>query len=241
MKDNRLLPIGWTERGPDPSLNGRFLDATLPEGRRTSDPDYATARGTDRITYRITLPPGVDPAHVTVQATLYYQAIPPYYPQRPVQGRAGRRRDQAALLPDVEPEARRDARGELEASTGLDERDRRADHRPGLAMTSRRGESRRMRRFGVVITLAITVLAVASPARAFTCPVHIQQAEDLIKKAEAKVTAETRGLVDEAKKMLAEAKAHHENAKAKRDHAASVRKAKVAAALAEEAITLQSP
>ncbi len=28
FKDNRLLPIGWTEAGPDPSLNGRFLMAT---------------------------------------------------------------------------------------------------------------------------------------------------------------------------------------------------------------------
>ena len=28
IKDNRLLPIGWTEHGPDPSLNGRFLEST---------------------------------------------------------------------------------------------------------------------------------------------------------------------------------------------------------------------
>jgi hypothetical protein len=98
-----------------------------------------------------------------------------------------------------------------------------------------------MRRFVALVTMALAVLAVASPARAFTCPVHIKQAEDLIAKAEAKVTPETRGLVDEAKKMLVEAKGHHETAKGKRDHAAAVRKAKVASAVAEEAITLQSP
>lgn len=98
-----------------------------------------------------------------------------------------------------------------------------------------------MRRMVGLVTMALATLMVASPARAFTCPVHIKQAEDLIAKAEAKATAETRGLVDEAKKMLAEAKAHHEKARAKRDHAAAVRKAKVAGALAEEAITLQSP
>ena len=98
-----------------------------------------------------------------------------------------------------------------------------------------------MRRFVALVTTAITMLVIASSAGAFICPVHIKQAEDLIAKAEAKVTAETRGLVDEAKKMLVEAKTHHETAKGKRDHAAAVRKAKVASALAEEAITLQSP
>jgi hypothetical protein len=98
-----------------------------------------------------------------------------------------------------------------------------------------------MRRFVVLVTMAVAMLMVAAEARAFTCPVHIKQAEDLIAKAEAKATPETRGLVDEAKKMLAEAKTHHEKAKAKRDHAAAIRKAKVASALAEEAITLQSP
>jgi hypothetical protein len=41
--------------------------------------------------------------------------------------------------------------------------------------------------------------------------------------------------------MVAEAKAHHETAKAKKDHADSVRKAKIALALAEEVITLQAP
>jgi hypothetical protein len=98
-----------------------------------------------------------------------------------------------------------------------------------------------MRRFVVFVTMVSAVLMPASPARAFTCPVHIKQAEDLVAKAEVKVTPETRGLVDEAKKMLVEAKAHHEQAKGKRDHAAAVRKAKVASALAEEAVTLQSP
>ena len=43
------------------------------------DPDYEDGEGTDRITYRVTLPPGVDAARCTVQATLYYQAIPPSY------------------------------------------------------------------------------------------------------------------------------------------------------------------
>ena len=98
-----------------------------------------------------------------------------------------------------------------------------------------------MKRFGIILTLALLVVS-APAAWAFTCPVVIKQAEDLIKKAESgKVTAETKPLIDEAKKQVAEAKAHHDNAKGKRDHGDAVRKAKVAAAYAEEAIVLQIP
>ena len=79
VKDNRLLPIGWTKKGPDPSLNGRYLKATYPHGKAHDDPDYADGEGHDRVRYRIALPGGVDPAHVSVRATLYYQNIPPYY------------------------------------------------------------------------------------------------------------------------------------------------------------------
>jgi hypothetical protein len=98
-----------------------------------------------------------------------------------------------------------------------------------------------MKRIIVLVAIAVVALGPVSVGWAFNCPVVIKQAEDLIKKAEAKVTADTRALVDEAKKMLAEAKTHHEGAKTKRDHADAVRKAKVASAFAEEAITLQSP
>jgi hypothetical protein len=88
----------------------------------------------------------------------------------------------------------------------------------------------------------LVVAGGAGAALAFTCPVVIKQAEDLIRKAEAaKLGPETRPLLDEAKKQLAEAKTHHEKAKTKRDHGDAVRKAKVAAAFAEEAIVLQNP
>jgi hypothetical protein len=85
------------------------------------------------------------------------------------------------------------------------------------------------------------VVAGAAPAWAFNCPVVIKQAEELIKKAEAKPSPDTKPLIDEAKKQVAEARAHHENARTKRDHGDAVRKAKVAAAFAEEAVTLQNP
>ena len=98
-----------------------------------------------------------------------------------------------------------------------------------------------MKRVAIVLTLTLLVIGVPG-VWAFTCPVVIKQAEDLIKKAESgKVTADTKPLIEEAKKQLAEAKGHHDNAKAKRDHAEAVRKAKVSAAYAEEAIVLQIP
>ena len=98
-----------------------------------------------------------------------------------------------------------------------------------------------MRRLGVVLALA-TIGVSTGPAWGFTCPVVIKQAEDLIKKAETgKPNAETRPLIEEAKKFVAEAKAHHEGAKTKKDHGDAVRKAKIAAAYAEEAIVLATP
>jgi len=98
-----------------------------------------------------------------------------------------------------------------------------------------------MTRIGIVLTLTLLV-AIAPMAWAFTCPVVIKQAEDLIKKAESgKVTPDTKPLIEEAKKLLAEARGHHDNAKTKRDHGDAVRKAKTAAAFAEEAIVLQNP
>jgi hypothetical protein len=94
----------------------------------------------------------------------------------------------------------------------------------------------------IVVLSLVLLLALGPAAWAFNCPVVIKQAEDLIKKAEAgKVTADTKPLIEEAKKQLAEARGHHDNAKTKRDHGDAVRKAKVAAAFAEEAITLQNP
>jgi hypothetical protein len=79
IKDNRLLPLGWTKTGPDKSLNGRYLAATFPHGNAKDDPDYKDSKGHDRVTYRVTLPDDVDPNAVSVRASLYYQNIPPYY------------------------------------------------------------------------------------------------------------------------------------------------------------------
>jgi hypothetical protein len=100
----------------------------------------------------------------------------------------------------------------------------------------------RMKGFrAAVLATSLAVLAGVVPAAAFNCPVVIKQAEDMLKKAEAKPSADTRPLIDEARKLLAEAKAHHENAKTKKDHGDAIRKAKTAFAYAEEAVTLSTP
>jgi mono/diheme cytochrome c family protein len=79
IKDNRLLPKGWSKKGPDPSIPFDFLEATFPKGGAEEDTQYLDGSGTDVIVYEVLLPRGVDPANVTVQATLYYQSIPPSY------------------------------------------------------------------------------------------------------------------------------------------------------------------
>jgi hypothetical protein len=77
IKDNRLLPLGWTEQGPDPSLSGEFLKATHPHGTG-DDKHYKDGSGTSVVTYEVPLA-GLDPAALTLTATIYYQSIPPYY------------------------------------------------------------------------------------------------------------------------------------------------------------------
>ena len=79
VKDNRLLPRGWRADGPGPELNGEFLKATYPCPTTRKDPRYGDGSGSDEITYRVRLPEGTDRSRLSVKATLYYQAIPPYF------------------------------------------------------------------------------------------------------------------------------------------------------------------
>lgn len=84
-KDNRLTPHGtltpgtdaFTAKFGDSEVTAAFMKATLPEGSAKDDPNFVP--GSDSTDYRIALPAGTDPATVTVTATLYSQAIPPYY------------------------------------------------------------------------------------------------------------------------------------------------------------------
>jgi hypothetical protein len=84
-KDNRLLPWGAAEPGSDAfarrfgdsAVTAAFMKSTMPEGRARED--EGVKAGKDELMYRITVPSGVDPDSVTISATLYSQAIPPYY------------------------------------------------------------------------------------------------------------------------------------------------------------------
>ncbi|HEX6961560.1 MAG TPA: cytochrome P460 family protein, partial [Lacipirellula sp.] len=51
VKDNRLLPRGWSEKGPGPALNGEFLRATYPCPTTRKDPRYGDGSGSDEIVY----------------------------------------------------------------------------------------------------------------------------------------------------------------------------------------------
>ena len=72
-KDNRMMPQGWREHGPD-------AEDTAPKGvPRASNPGYFDGSGTDTVIYEVPLDARTTTAPVTVSATIYYQTIPPYY------------------------------------------------------------------------------------------------------------------------------------------------------------------
>jgi cytochrome P460 len=82
LKDNRLLPFGWTSTGPlnadkTPYIPADYLHETYPISVG-GDPAYADGSGTNVVRYEIPLS-AFSSRNVTVTATLYYQSIPPYF------------------------------------------------------------------------------------------------------------------------------------------------------------------
>lgn len=80
VKDNRLLPRGWSTTAPDTD----FLQPSGIDG----DPRYADGSGSDEVIYRVPL--AEVPGAATVTATLNYQSIPPYYLNERFQTTSGR-------------------------------------------------------------------------------------------------------------------------------------------------------
>jgi hypothetical protein len=70
IKNNRLLPQGWSPNGPS-------AEFTKPEGVN-GDPNYSDGSGSSIIRYAIPISSQLANA-TSVIATLYYQSIPPYY------------------------------------------------------------------------------------------------------------------------------------------------------------------
>ena len=82
LKDNRLLPFGWTKSGPlnpdkTPYIPAEYLHETHPIAVGT-DPAYADGSGTNVVRYEIPLS-AFTARNVSITATLYYQSIPPYF------------------------------------------------------------------------------------------------------------------------------------------------------------------
>lgn len=71
VKENRLLPHGWTKSGP-PGFE--FAKDTEPHGRAAVDPDFGA--GGDVVQYRV---PVSYSGSLKVTAALYYQTMPPSY------------------------------------------------------------------------------------------------------------------------------------------------------------------
>ena len=82
LKDNRLLPFGWTSTGPlkadhTPYIPAEYLHETYPISVG-GDPAYADGSGVNVVKYEVPLST-FTARNVTVTATLYYQSIPPYF------------------------------------------------------------------------------------------------------------------------------------------------------------------
>lgn len=82
LKDNRLLPLGWTSTGPlkadkTPYIPAEYLHETHPV-KVGGDPSYADGSGTNVLRYEIPLS-AFTAKKLSVTATLYYQSIPPYF------------------------------------------------------------------------------------------------------------------------------------------------------------------
>jgi len=80
IKDNRLLPAGWSFNGPpDLKIPEFFLEATRPKGDAASDPVYLAGKGQSIVRYEIAIPPNLQSQPISVRASLYLQTLPPYF------------------------------------------------------------------------------------------------------------------------------------------------------------------
>lgn len=80
VKDNRLLPAGWSLHGPrDLEIPEPFLHATLPVGDALKDPVYLAGKGQSIVRYEIPLPAGANAGNLHATVSLYSQTMPPYF------------------------------------------------------------------------------------------------------------------------------------------------------------------
>jgi hypothetical protein len=80
IKDNRLLPIGWSLKGPeDLKIPEPYLHATQPVGDALCDPVYRAGKGQSIIRYEIPLPAGANAGNIHATINMYSQTLPPYF------------------------------------------------------------------------------------------------------------------------------------------------------------------
>ncbi|HEY2169981.1 MAG TPA: hypothetical protein VGJ30_10185 [Candidatus Angelobacter sp.] len=80
IKDNRLLPAGWSKGGPsDLKIPEFFLEATRPKGSAMNDPVYLAGKGQSIVRYEVPLPADANANNVNVAISLYSQTMPPYF------------------------------------------------------------------------------------------------------------------------------------------------------------------
>ncbi|HEY2860923.1 MAG TPA: cytochrome P460 family protein [Terracidiphilus sp.] len=80
VKDNRLLPVGWSLHGPsDLKMPEMYVEATQPKGDALKDPVYLAGKGQSIVRYEIPLPAGANADSVHATVSLYSQTLPPYF------------------------------------------------------------------------------------------------------------------------------------------------------------------
>ena len=84
IKDNRIRPKGFNPQFFAHSSSPYIRELAVLHGEEAHDPDYVNPNltGADRIEYQIPLDPETLSRADHVQATLYYQSIPPFYLQQ---------------------------------------------------------------------------------------------------------------------------------------------------------------
>ena len=78
VKDNRLLPVGWSRTGPkDLKLPDQILESTMPKGGAKADPVYQQGNGQSKVLYKVQLPAGRrNFRDINVEVALYSQTLP---------------------------------------------------------------------------------------------------------------------------------------------------------------------
>ncbi|MBV8581623.1 MAG: hypothetical protein JOZ86_13440 [Candidatus Eremiobacteraeota bacterium] len=102
VKENRLLPQGWSEQGPPGiPLPPNWIKATEPHGVNVdTDPNYHNGKGRAVVAYRVPLHTALDPSQLHVEVTLWDQSWEPDFLTQRTRGGVAAARLKALLAND---------------------------------------------------------------------------------------------------------------------------------------------